>query len=115
MKNGYDEKNKNKNKFIYLDNAASTPIDKKVIDEMLPFMLDNYGNPSSLHRLGRYSRQGILNSRFRIAKLIGANIHEMYFTSGGTESNNLALVGSAKLINKIKSIMRSNISIRNRT
>ncbi len=90
----------NKNKFIYLDNAASTPIDKKVIDEMLPFMLDNYGNPSSLHRLGRYSRQGILNSRFRIAKLIGANIHEIYFTSGGTESNNLALVGSTKLINK---------------
>ncbi len=94
-------KNKNKNKYIYLDNAASTPIDKKVIDEMLPFMLENYGNPSSLHKLGRYSRQGILNSRFRIAKLIGANIHEIYFTSGGTESNNLALIGSAKLINII--------------
>ncbi len=62
---------------------------------------DNYGNPSSLHKLGRNSRQGILNSRFRIANSIGANIHEIYFTSGGTESNNLALVGSAKLINKI--------------
>ncbi|MDQ6723295.1 MAG: cysteine desulfurase [Thermoproteota archaeon] len=94
-------KNKNKNKYIYLDNAASTPIDKKVIDEMLPFILENYGNPSSLHKLGRYSRQGILNSRFRIAKLIGADIHEVYFTSGGTESNNLALIGSAKIINKI--------------
>jgi cysteine desulfurase len=88
------------NSFIYLDNAASTPIDKKVIDEMLPFMYQNYGNPSSLHKLGRYSRQGILNSRFRITKLIGANIHEVYFTSGGTESNNLALLGAAKLINK---------------
>jgi len=96
-------KNKNNNnKFIYLDNAASTPIDKEVIDEMLPFMLDNYGNPSSLHKQGRYSRQGILSSRFRIANLIGANIHEIYFTSGGTESNNLAIIGSAKLINKIK-------------
>jgi cysteine desulfurase len=95
-------KNKNNNnKFIYLDNAASTPIDKEVIDEMLPFMLDNYGNPSSLHKQGRYSRQGILSSRFRIANLICANIHEIYFTSGGTESNNLAIIGSAKLINKI--------------
>ncbi len=94
-------KDNNNNKFIYLDNAASTPIDNEVIDEMLPFMLDNYGNPSSLHKQGRYSRQGILNSRFRIANLIGANIHEIYFTSGGTESNNLAIVGSAKLINKI--------------
>ncbi len=94
-------KNKNNSKLVYLDNAASTPIDKKVIEEMLPFMLDDYGNPSSLHKLGRNSRQGILNSRFRIAKSIGASIHEIYFTSGGTESNNLALVGSVKLINKI--------------
>ena len=90
-----------KNNFIYLDNAASTPIDKKVFDEMLPFMLENYGNPSSLHKLGRKSRQGIVNSRFRTGKSIEANINEIYFTSGGTESNNLALFGSAKLIKKI--------------
>ena len=89
-----------KNSFIYLDNAASTPIDKEVIDEMVPFMLSNYGNPSSLHKLGRYSRQGILNARLRIAKTIGSSINEIYFTSGGTESNNLAIVGTAKSISK---------------
>jgi cysteine desulfurase len=94
-------KKKNNSKLVYLDNAASTPIDKEVIDEMLPFMHDDYGNPSSLHKLGRNSRQGILNSRFRIANSIGASIHDIYFTSGGTESNNLALFGSANLINKI--------------
>ena len=92
-----------KNNIIYLDNAASTPIDKKVFEEMLPFILENYGNPSSLHKLGRNSRQGIVSSRFRIGKSIGANINEIYFTSGGTESNNLALFGAAKLIKKIKS------------
>ena len=92
--------NQSKNSFIYLDNAASTPIDRQVIDEMLPFMENNYGNPSSLHKLGRYSRQGILNSRSRIAKTVGASINEIYFTSGGTESNNLAIVGTAKIINK---------------
>ncbi len=88
------------NNFIYLDNAASTPIDKEVIDEMLPYMTCSYGNPSSLHKLGRYSRQGILNSRFKLSKLIGCNISEVHFTSGGTESNNLALTGWAKLIKK---------------
>ena len=91
-----------KKNIIYLDNAASTPIDKKVFEEMLPFILENYGNPSSLHKLGRNSRQGIVSSRFRIGKSIGANINEIYFTSGGTESNNLALFGAAKLIKKMK-------------
>ena len=90
------------NNFIYLDNAASTPIDKEVIDEMLPYMTCNYGNPSSLHKLGRYSRQGILNSRSKVSKLIGCNISEVHFTSGGTESNNLALTGCANLIKKTK-------------
>ncbi len=88
------------NNFIYLDNAASTPIDKEVIDEMLPYLTCSYGNPSSLHKLGRVSRQGILNSRLKVSKLIGCSISEVYFTSGGTESNNLALAGCAKLIKK---------------
>ena len=93
--------NKSKiNNFIYLDNAASTPIDKEVIDEMLPYMTSNYGNPSSLHKLGRHSRQGILNSRFKVSKLIGCDISEVHFTSGGTESNNLALTGCSKWIKK---------------
>lgn len=92
--------NSKNNRLIYLDNAASTPIDKQVLDEMLPFMINGYGNPSSLHRSGRTSRQAIINARFRIAKCIGANINEIFFTSGGTESNNLAISGSAKLIKK---------------
>jgi len=91
----------NDQSYIYLDNAASTPIYKEVIDEMLPFMLENYGNPSSLHRFGRKARQGLLNSRLKIANSIGANLQEILFTSGGTESNNLALTGTSKLINKM--------------
>src|SRR5215210_4171963 len=90
------------NNIIYLDNASSTPIDKEVIDEMMSYMTHNYGNPSSLHKLGRSSRQGILNSRLKVSKLIGCNISEVYFTSGGTESNNLALAGSAKLISRTR-------------
>jgi cysteine desulfurase len=92
--------NMKSNNLIYLDNASSTPIDKEVVDEMLPYMTHNYGNPSSLHQLGRHSRQGILNSRLKVSKLIGCSVSEVYFTSGGTESNNLALTGSAKLIRK---------------
>jgi cysteine desulfurase len=85
----------NDQSYIYLDNAASTPIYKEVIDEMLPFMFENYGNPSSLHKFGRKARQGLLNSRLKIANSIGANLHEILFTSGGTESNNLALTGTS--------------------
>jgi cysteine desulfurase len=92
--------NRKSNNIIYLDNAASTPIDKEVIEVMLPYMTHNYGNPSSLHQLGRHARQGILNSRLKVSKLIGCSVSEVYFTSGGTESNNLALLGSAKLIRK---------------
>jgi cysteine desulfurase len=95
---------RNKNKFIYLDNAASTPIDKQVLEEMLHFLTEDYGNPSSLHKLGRNSRQAILNARLRISKLIGAKLNEIYFTSGGTESNNLALFGLAKLMKRTNPI-----------
>ncbi|MGN6347139.1 MAG: cysteine desulfurase family protein [Candidatus Nitrosocosmicus sp.] len=95
---------RNKNKFIYLDNAASTPIDKQVLEEMLHFLTEDYGNPSSLHKLGRNSRQAILNARLRISKSIGAKLNELYFTSGGTESNNLALFGLAKLIKRTNPI-----------
>ena len=95
---------RNKSKFIYLDNAASTPIDKQVLEEMLNVLTEDYGNPSSLHKLGRNSRQAILNARLRISKLIGAKLDELYFTSGGTESNNLALFGLAKLMKRTNPI-----------
>lgn len=85
---------------IYLDNSASTPIDKQVIDEMIPFLSTYYGNPSSLHSMGRYSMNGINKARQKIAKLIEAETNEIYFTSGGTESNNLAILGVLKYIKK---------------
>ena len=87
---------------IYLDNASSTPIDINVINEMLPFLTDFYGNPSSLHGLGRKSNLAVSKARRQISKLIGSRSNEIYFTSGGTESNNLALIGSARLICNLK-------------
>ena len=87
---------------IYLDNASSSPIDVNVINEMLPFLTSFYGNPSSLHGLGRKSTIAISKARARISKLIGSKSNEIYFTSGGTESNNLALIGCARLIDNIK-------------
>lgn len=76
-----------------MDNAASTPLNKAVINEMLPFIKNDYGNPSSVHEKGRKVKLAIQNSRKRVARLIGANSSEIFFTSGGTESNNLALKG----------------------
>ena len=76
-----------------MDNAASTPLNKDVINEMLPFIKNDYGNPSSVHEKGRKVKLAIQNSRKRVARLIGANSSEIFFTSGGTESNNLALKG----------------------
>ena len=87
---------------IYLDNASSAPIDISVINEMLPFLTDFYGNPSSLHGLGRKSNLAVSKARRQISKLIGSRSNEIYFTSGGTESNNLALIGSARLICNLK-------------
>lgn len=86
---------------IYLDNASSSPIDRNVMNEMLPFLTGNYGNPSSLHDLGRKSTIAVSKARIQISKIIGSKSNEIYFTSGGTESNNLALIGSARLINNI--------------
>jgi cysteine desulfurase len=87
---------------VYLDNAASTPIDPTVIEVMMPFIVDHFGNPSSLHDMGRKATIAISKSRSLISKLIGANPNEIYFTSGGTESNNLALVGYAKMVKKLR-------------
>lgn len=78
---------------IYLDHAASTPIASPVLDEMMPYLKENYGNPSSIHRFGRVATKAIDTARKRIAELINANPNEILFTSGGTESNNTALFG----------------------
>ena len=80
---------------IYLDNAASTQIHEDVLNSMLPFMREQYGNPSSIHRHGRLARKAIEKARKQVASLINADPKEIFFTSGGTESNNLALNGLA--------------------
>ncbi len=76
---------------IYFDNAATTPMTKEVVDAMLPFMYEFHGNPSSIHGDGRKVRTALEKARKTIANCLGASIGEIFFTSGGTESNNMAL------------------------
>ncbi|HLP27410.1 MAG TPA: cysteine desulfurase family protein [Candidatus Didemnitutus sp.] len=76
---------------IYLDNSATTRIDEEVLDAMLPWLRDGYGNASSIYRLGRAARVAVEDARMEIAALIGAHPAEITFTSGGTESNNTIL------------------------
>lgn len=78
---------------IYLDNAASTQIHDDVLESMLPYLKEQYGNPSSIHRYGRLSRKAVEKARKQIASLINADPSEIFITSGGTESNNTALRG----------------------
>jgi len=76
---------------IYMDHAATTPLDPAVLEAMLPYLRDNYGNPSSVHRLGRQARGAIEDSRSRIAQHLNTKPENIIFTSGATEANNLAL------------------------
>lgn len=80
---------------LYLDYCATTPIAPSVREAMLPFLGEHYGNPSSSHALGRAAMEAIEDARGQIASLLGADPEEIVFTSGGTESNNLALIGLA--------------------
>lgn len=76
---------------VYLDNAATTPLDKTVLDAMLPVLENQFGNPSSIHSFGRQARTLIENSRKTIAKYLNAAPGEIFFTSGGTEADNMAI------------------------
>jgi cysteine desulfurase len=78
-------------KRIYLDNAATTPLDPKVLEAMMPYMTDFFGNPSSSHSFGRKTKTAIENSRRTIAKALNCSPSEIFFTSGGTEADNLAM------------------------
>lgn len=91
---------------IYLDNAASTPIHPQVIEAMMPYITNYYGNPSSIHAIGRQARAAIEKSRKTIAHYLNASISEIFFTSGGTESNNMALIGAVNNLG-IKKIITS--------
>lgn len=77
---------------VYFDNAATTAMDDRVIESMLPFMRSHYGNPSSVHSHGREVRSAIEKSRKKVAELLNASPSEIFFTSGGTEADNTALV-----------------------
>ncbi|MGH8897604.1 MAG: cysteine desulfurase family protein [Egibacteraceae bacterium] len=81
---------------IYLDNQATTPLDPRVLDAMLPYLTEVYGNPSSLHSHGRQAAEAVHAARRQVQALIGAaHESEIVFTSGATESNHLALIGAA--------------------
>jgi len=80
---------------IYLDNAATTPLDERVKETMLPYLTHFFGNPSSTHQFGRKAKVLLEDARDEIADFIGARPSELYFTSGGTEANNFALKGMA--------------------
>ncbi len=76
---------------IYLDNAATTPMKKEVLDTMIPYFCNEYGNPASIHPMSRAPRDAVARARKQIARALGADEYEIYFTSGGTESDNWAL------------------------
>jgi cysteine desulfurase len=80
---------------IYMDYAATTPTDKRVIEAMLPYFGEVYGNPSSLHAFGQEAKAAVEDARKRIASFLGAEPAEIVFTSGGTESDNFAIKGAA--------------------
>jgi len=79
---------------IYLDNAATTALDPKVIDSMLPYMQQIYGNPSSTHAHGREARAAIEKARKQVAEILNTSPSEIFFTSGGTEADNFAICSS---------------------
>ncbi len=81
---------------IYFDNAATTPVDKEVLDAMLPYLTTHFGNPSSIYSYGRESRLAIETARKTVAKLLNAYPGEIFFTSGGTESNNTAILSAIR-------------------
>ena len=94
---------------IYLDHNATTPVDPDVLRAMLPFLRDEFGNPSSAYALGRRVRIAVENARGEVAALIGASPDEIIFTSGGTEASNIAIRGAAKSNGKRRAIVTTTI------
>ena len=82
-------------KYIYMDNAATTPVKKEVLEEMLPFFSEKYGNPSSVYSLGSASKVEVEKAREQVATALGADKKEIFFTAGGSESDNWAIKGVA--------------------
>src|SRR5579864_2533507 len=87
---------------IYLDYNATTPLDPAVVEAMLPYLRDHYGNPSSTHALGKRAHEAVETARQQVAELLGADADEIVFTGGGTEASNHAIKGSvfARFVSK---------------
>ena len=85
---------------IYLDNAATTPLHKEVLEKMLPYLTDVFGNADSPHKTGRSAMAAVDNARDTLATLLNAKKNEIYFTSGGTESDNWAILGGARAMKR---------------
>src|SRR3954452_8449009 len=81
---------------IYLDNSATTPVAPEVLDAMLPYLMEKFGNASSIHHFGQEAKAAVDKARHQVAELLNARPNEIVFTSGGTESNNLAIRGLAQ-------------------
>src|SRR5919202_6005137 len=78
---------------VYLDHSATTPVDPRVVEAMLPYLSGQFGNPSSVHYYGQEARAAVDRARREVAALVGARPNELVFLSGGTEANNLAIRG----------------------
>ena len=93
---------------VYFDNAATTPISKKVLDKMIPYMEDGFGNPSSIHKRGREIKSVIEKSRSKVADILSCEPGEIFFTSGGTEADNMFIINTVQE-KKIDTIITSKV------
>src|SRR5438477_3657121 len=93
---------------IYFDNAATTPLDPQVLEAMMPYLTEKFGNPSSIYSYGRETRMAIENARKSVAKILNAHPSEVFFTSGGTESSNTAINAAVHDLN-CKHVITSSI------
>ena len=93
---------------VYFDNAATTPISKKVLDKMIPYMEDGFGNPSSIHKRGREIKSVIEKSRSKVADILSCEPGEIFFTSGGTEADNMFIINTV-LEKKIDTVITSKV------
>ena len=92
-------------RFVYADNSATTQVSPEVLEAMMPYFKEKYGNPSSIYTIGREAAAELLGYREKIAGLLGAKANEIYFTGSGSEADNFAIKGAARANAKRASIL----------